>query len=833
MSEEFDVPFEPRGFGEKLGAVIRAGRHPIRAGAMALAALSASWGIATGMGLVAAMAGAASGVIAGEILARTKLHTWALMLGLLGMFGIAWGITDGVVDGTLLARMVGPGAALGLGATVRYALLALWATTSLRLLAARRASMIGLELAAAAAGFAAMFSSHRDGIIARPLWLSDWAWQNGYDPVQIFLGIGGAAVIVLAGLLVVESKRGVSMASFLALPLLVLFAVSMLEVGGLPEPEAGNDLGLTGNEIGDPPLPTEGGGQGGGGKDPGQDQGGQGQGQQQQQGGGGGGQGQQQQQQGGGGGQGQQQQQQQQQGGGGGQGQQQQQQQGGGGGQGQQQQQGGGGQGQQQQQQQQQQGGGGASQQEPDLENQSASSDSAPAPMAVVLLGDDYSPPAQAFYFRQEAWSHFNGSRLVAAQRPDVDLDTVRSFPGREVTVREPPPEEYRTLIHAEVALLVTHSRPFALEGLLKMAPSPNPNPTRFKRAYAFEALAQNVDYPELFGRDPGNPEWDDAQLEYYLRGPEDARYAELAEELVADLPEKFRGDPFAQALKVKLWMDQELTYSTNERHAGVDDPTADFLFGNRIGYCVHFAHAAVYMWRSLGIPARVGTGYHVEEDARRGSALVIRSGDAHAWPELYLDGVGWVVLDISAAQNLDPPGQPVDEDLSKLLADMARKEGDPQGEPEQVSEESREFGDEIAWTLLWIVLIGLTILYALKIWRRVVVLFAGPNAMPRVGYRLALDLLSEAGLAREYGETRERFARRVTDLSPTFARLTALNVAAKMGNPSQDPASREEFKLDAWKAGLSALRKERAQAVPAWRRILGLLDPIAFYRAR
>lgn len=453
--------------------------------------------------------------------------------------------------------------------------------------------------------------------------------------------------------------------------------------------------------------------------------------------------------------------------------------------------------------------------------------------MAVVLLGDDYSPPSQAFYFRQEAWSNFNGSRLVAAARPDVDLDTIRSFPGREVTVREPPPAEHRTLIHAEVALLVTHSRPFALEGLLKMAPAPNPNPTRFKRAYAFEALAQAVDYPSLFGRDPGNPEWNDAQLEYYLEGPSDPRYAELAKELVADLPEKYKGDPFAQALKVKLWMDEQLTYSTNERHAGVDDPTADFLFGNRIGYCVHFAHAAVYMWRALGIPARIGTGYHAEEDARRGSAIVIRSGDAHAWPELYLDGVGWVVLDISAAQNIDPPGQPVDEDLSKLLADMARKDGDPRAEPERVEEESREFGDEIAWTLLWAMVMALTVLYSIKIWRRIAVLFAGATAMPRVGYRLALDLLAEAGYARDYGETRERFARRLERLSPTFARLTALNVAAKMGNPAQDPASREEFKLEAWKAGLSALRKERAAAVPAWRRFVGIFDPTSFFRAR
>jgi transglutaminase-like putative cysteine protease len=841
-----------RGFAERFGALLRAVRHPIRAGAMSLAALSAAWGIATGSGLVAAMAGAGGGVFIGELLARTRVRLPVMMGGLLLFLIAGWEFADSVVDSTWGPRMFGPGAALGLGAVVRYAVLATWLTTSLRALAARHSSMIGVELAAAAAGFASMFASHRDGIVARPLWLSDWAWQNGYDPVHIFLGIGGVGVVILAGLLVAESKRGVSVASFLALPLLVLFSVSVLDVQGLPEPEAGNDLGLTDAEIGDPPIPTHGGGQGWGGLDQGQNQGnagetqdpdntqrpnqGQGQGQQQQQQGGqGGGQGQQQQQ-GQGGGQGQQQQQ------GQGQGQGQNQQEGKGGGQGQQQQQGqGGGQGQQQQQgqgggqgQQQQQGGGSSNQpKEPDLEQQQSNSDNAPAPMAVVLLGDDYSPPSQAFYFRQEPWSHFNGSRLVAAQRPDVDLDVIRSFPGRELEVREPPPEEHRALIHAEVALTVTHSRPFALEGLTKMAPQPNPNPARFKRAYRFEALAQDVDYPHMFGRDPGHPDWSDATLEYYLQGPADGRYKELAEQLVADLPDKYRGDPFAQALKIKLWMDEQLTYSTSERHAGVADPTADFLFGNRIGYCVHFAHAAVYMWRSLGIPARIGTGYHVEEDARRGSAIVIRSGDAHAWPEIYLDGMGWVILDISAQQNLDPPGQPIDEDLTKLLADMARKTPDEQGDQAQSTEDSRDFGAEIAWTLLWVALILLAILYAIKIWRRLAIFFARGQTMPRVGYRVALDLLSEVGLSREFGESRERFARRAQPLSPAFQRLTAMHVRAKMADPTQDPATREEFQVSAWKTALLALRDERAKAVPILRRIIGLLDPLSFYRAR
>ncbi len=68
-------------------------------------------------------------------------------------------------------------------------------------MAARHKPLIGLELAVVGGAVAAMFASHRDGVIARPLWLSDWAWQHGYDPADVLLSVGALAVIVLAALL--------------------------------------------------------------------------------------------------------------------------------------------------------------------------------------------------------------------------------------------------------------------------------------------------------------------------------------------------------------------------------------------------------------------------------------------------------------------------------------------------------------------------------------------------------------------------------------------------------------------------------------------------------
>jgi hypothetical protein len=813
----------PRTFAERLLVLLRSTRHPIRALAMAMAALALSWGIATSAGLTAAMLGAVAGVAGGELLARSKSRLIALVIGVVAFGALGWWAADVVTETRAVPMAIGPGATLGLSSVLRFFVMALMVSALLRVMAARHKALIGLELAVVAASVASMFATHRDGVIARPLWLSDWAWQHGYDPADVLLTVGAAAVVLLAVLLITESERRVTLASIGGLGVIVMLALLLLQVEGLPEPQASSDLGLAESQVGDPPLPTEGGGYGPGGtKNP--DGGQSGQQPKDPSNGQGGGQGQQQQGQGGGQGQ----QQQQQQGQGGGQGQQQQQQQGQGGGQGQQQ----GGQGQGQQQQQQQGGGQGQQQQQPDLDQQ-PSEGTKPAPMAIVLLGDDYSPPSQAYYFREDAWSHFNGSRLVAPVRPDVDRDIIRRFPARPIDVPEVPPTALHTEVHADVMLLAKHAQPFALESAISMKPEPNPNTKRFLRAYSFVSLAPDYQLEQLVGRTPGSPSWSEAQWGHYTALPNDARYGDLAKEIIKELPAQYGSDPFMRALAIKLWMDRELIYSTAERHAGVPDPAADFLFGNRTGYCVHFAHAAVYMWRSLGIPARVGVGYHITEDERRGSTIVIRGGDAHAWPELYIDGVGWVILDIAAEQNIDPPGEPMDDDLAELLGEMARGEKDEEGELGEEQVEPRNFGRDVALGSLLMLGVGLVLLYAAKIWRRIIPGFARPSQLPRVGYRAALDRLTDAGMTRAYGETREAFARRVQARAPGLAGLTAMHVAAKLGDPSVPMSQRPEFDPKVWDKGISTIRGELPLSTPLWRRVLGLLDPTTVLRSR
>jgi transglutaminase-like putative cysteine protease len=450
--------------------------------------------------------------------------------------------------------------------------------------------------------------------------------------------------------------------------------------------------------------------------------------------------------------------------------------------------------------------------------------------VAVVILDEDYSPPSQGYYFRQEAWSQLNGARLVRAARSDLDADVPEGFPSADAPVPALPPAKDRATVHTRVALLVEHRHPFALESPSLLSPLPNPNPARFQRAYRVTSLSQSGSYPSLLGRRAGDPAWTAEQRAHYLAGPDDPRYGMLAHEIAAKVPERIRKDPFGLAAAVKLRLDEAFSYSLGHRHTGTVDPTADFLFGDRIGYCVHFAHAAVYLWRALGIPSRVGAGYRVDEDARHGgSAILVRSRDAHAWPELYLEGAGWIVLDIAPKNNLDPPSPPVDTELQRMLGEMART---MPADPEDTGSEPKlpeHLGRDLLRGAMALLALAATMLYAVKIWRRIAPRLAGTEALPWVGYRGALDMLSEVGEERRFGESREAFGARVSSLAPSFGALTALHLRAALG-PKGPPAvdARER-----WRGGLTALRREIGLGKPRWRRAVGALHPASFLRSR
>ncbi|WP_007519224.1 transglutaminaseTgpA domain-containing protein [Pseudofrankia saprophytica] len=86
-------------------------------------------------------------------------------------------------------------------------------------------------------------------------------------------------------------------------------------------------------------------------------------------------------------------------------------------------------------------------------------------------------------------------------------------------------------------------------------------------------------------------------------------------------------------------------TYDLNGAPTNKPGALVEFLFGSRRGYCEQFASAMTVLVRSLGIPARVAVGF-VDGVRQADGSRLIRNGDAHAWPEVWLPGTGWIAFE-------------------------------------------------------------------------------------------------------------------------------------------------------------------------------------------
>ena len=157
--------------------------------------------------------------------------------------------------------------------------------------------------------------------------------------------------------------------------------------------------------------------------------------------------------------------------------------------------------------------------------------------VGVVLFHDDYTPPLGVYYFRQGAFSQYNGRRLVASTRRGVDRDLANAFPASPMRVDPRDPEPWaRRKIETTVALLTDHTRPFGLESPLEFRPSVNPDRQRFRRVYRVWSAATELDYGALLGTEMGAAEWDRDVWRHYTEAPEDPRYRALAERIVAEV---------------------------------------------------------------------------------------------------------------------------------------------------------------------------------------------------------------------------------------------------------------------------------------------------------
>lgn len=128
---------------------------------------------------------------------------------------------------------------------------------------------------------------------------------------------------------------------------------------------------------------------------------------------------------------------------------------------------------------------------------------------------------------------------------------------------------------------------------------------------------------------------------------------AQTAQEVTAGTESNYER---ALALQ-EYFTDGQFQYSVTIPATGERDAYEAFLT-DQVGFCQQFASTMAIMARTLGIPARVTVGFTAGLRDFTGEYSV-RGIDAHAWPELWFDDVGWVRFEPTPSSenaSIEPP---------------------------------------------------------------------------------------------------------------------------------------------------------------------------------
>ena len=266
----------------------------------------------------------------------------------------------------------------------------------------------------------------------------------------------------------------------------------------------------------------------------------------------------------------------------------------------------------------------------------------------------------------------------------------------------------------------------------------------------------------------------------------------------------------YEAALRLQDWMRSEFTYSLEIQDGHGNNAIESFLL-NRVGYCEQFAGSYAAMLRSIDIPARVAVGFTQGADDGAGTYSV-RGRNAHAWPEVWFDGIGWVPFEptpgrgapgaeeytgVAAQQDEGPAGGDVDDanappittpvpattiadDAVPSLTSVpgAPVPGDATVAPEPAAPAEVDDGFAVSWRLLAVVaLLGLVIATPAFIRRVRRSAITSPTSQLAHLWARATDALGAMGLDE------------ADDLTPTETAVATSSVFPVASRPMQSLA--------------------------------------------
>ena len=184
----------------------------------------------------------------------------------------------------------------------------------------------------------------------------------------------------------------------------------------------------------------------------------------------------------------------------------------------------------------------------------------------------------------------------------------------------------------------------------------------------------------------------------------------------------------------IRAYLKDNFIYTENLGAAGEKTGALEEFLTEKKGYDVQYATAATLLFRYYGIPARYVEGYLVTpedvEGVQPGETIELSGERIHAWTEIYVDGIGFVPVEVSPAFE----GVMEEADLSigisndSLVRSFERENSGGASDPaELISGGDEERQQELPYwiavaVVLGILFLALLLLAARACWRR----FAG-----------------------------------------------------------------------------------------------------------
>ncbi len=294
-----------------------------------------------------------------------------------------------------------------------------------------------------------------------------------------------------------------------------------------------------------------------------------------------------------------------------------------------------------------------------------------------VQFPDMEGPPSEDLYFRGVAFDRYNGRSWTNtfARRRLVVRNDEGIFTGQNEKYEErgPPGVRQQILIEAlDTSVLFGMPLVDEIRGAFPAVQTDGMDgwslPVPMAARFQYDAVS-SVPKIEDAERVASSFEYPPDIREHFLDVPPlSPEVADLAMSVT-----RHAKSPFERIVSVQRHLMTNYRYSLDVDMDETRNPLEDFLFRRKSGYCEHYATAMVVMLRTLGIPARLVTGFLPGEWNEYGNYYRVRQRDAHAWVEVFFPQSGWITFDPTPTVGTGVP-DPIWRKLGSLIDSVRLK---------------------------------------------------------------------------------------------------------------------------------------------------------------